>query len=261
MSQNVINFVSLVAALIGSPEVLIAIIFSLAGWIGHGVWSERRRKRKKSERIDTSAATGLSASIPKAEVASSSSDESINSENEGSHLSTSYTEQGSVQEDSPEFGTISPCRVADELMRPALRELTACIDEAKRNRWNCRGNIIWKGTESNMETWWNEFHDLKEFPGDETVGDSIMMQISISVYLESISIPPVLKILEWNGYFRAGESGIDGSWEWRVDEFGVQKNVISAYDLNSLMKSFRHRIRGAMKWRKTVLPQLFRIIP
>ena len=247
MSQNVINFVSLIAAYIGSPEVLIAVIFSLAGWIGHGAWSERRLKRKKSEGIDTSAETDLSASIPKTDLTSSSSDESIRSENKDSHLSTNYTEQGSVQGNDPESGTISPYRAADELVRPALRELTACIDEAKRNRWNCSGYIIWEGTEPNMETWWDDFYDLKKFPGNKTVGDSIMMQIKINVHLESISIPPVLKILKWNGYFRAGESGIDGSWEWGVDEFGIEKNTVPAYDLNSLIKSFRHVIRNAMQ--------------
>ena len=228
--KELLQLVSAVVAAATSPEVAFAAV---VGWFGHVLWTRRgsgRRKPnrpgrnsdgvsdpKKEENIDVERATSSTrdAKSPSLSVVDS---ERSSFRNDGDEVDFVH-ETNSADE-------VSPARLTNEIVLPALRELSILVSEIRENNLICSESIRWNGAKGDGTTWYDDQFAFDGFP-KKMPEPSIIVEVSISLQIKSIDIPPKLEILDWRGYFRSKNNRISGIWE-RFPAIGPTHDSIPA---------------------------------
>ena len=260
--KDAMQIVSSIIAFLTNPEIAIAVLF---GWFGNVLWSRHRRYRKnphksifglmrKTDNTRSTDTSSISAEENNqsgrqlAEADRANRQLSDRSQHSFNDTSGQEFETGKTNDMLP-LNEISPSRVAEEVIAPILREVLILVGYLKERGLICTEGIRWSGAKSDGTTWFYSLYQLEQFP-EEVPDASKLVEVWISLSVQSITDPPRTELLEWYGHFLGKEGRIAGSWRrtpWNRDiRDDSEESSIPAYNLASLIETIRADVAAAL---------------
>ena len=247
--KELLQLVSAAVAAATSPEVALAAV---VGWFGHVFWTRHLSRRRKPNKPVLNS-EGIS---------NHKMEEDIDVVHEKNYIEERVSPPSSVVESGPPLkpltgdetdsvhetisaDEVSPARLVDEIITPILRELSILANEIREKNLTCAETIRWNGARRDGTTWYQDQFTFDGFP-EQIPQPSVFVEVSISVHIKSVEIPPKLEILDWRGYFRSENSKIYGVWE-KFPAIGPNDDSIPAYNLDSLISDIRADVDAVTK--------------